>query len=166
MRGLSARSVAVRSASTCDRSQDDQRLLPVQYRFGKRCVRRTVGPVFPTCEEAEKRTPLERDMVPDRAAQHGETEFKGIEDGGDGDGSGNFEDQVVSTVRESGQPAQMEREIDADAVRGVDGLRCADGRHGNVWTSTESTGGRSWVMAFHVSPLSEEQYTWPPVVPK
>ncbi len=39
-------------------------------------------------------------------------------------------------------------------------------RYARVWASTDRTAGRSWVMACQVSPLSGEQYTWPPVVPK
>src|ERR1700741_3319337 len=38
--------------------------------------------------------------------------------------------------------------------------------HDNVWTSTDSTAGRSRTIGFQLSPASAEQYTWPPVVPK
>src|SRR3954451_1271329 len=38
--------------------------------------------------------------------------------------------------------------------------------HVSVWTSTESTGGRSRTIGAPVSPPSGEPYTCPPVVPK
>ena len=38
--------------------------------------------------------------------------------------------------------------------------------YSNVCTSTDRTGGRSWTMAFQVSPPSGDAYTCPPVVPK
>src|SRR5438105_12186773 len=38
--------------------------------------------------------------------------------------------------------------------------------HGSVWTSTESTGGRSRTIGAQLSPASAEAYTCPPVVPK
>lgn len=41
-----------------------------------------------------------------------------------------------------------------------------DANHDSVWTSTESTAGRSRTIGAHESPASAEAYTWPPVVPK
>ena len=41
-----------------------------------------------------------------------------------------------------------------------------DANHASVWTSTESTAGRSRTMGDQVSPASAEAYTCPPVVPK
>ena len=38
--------------------------------------------------------------------------------------------------------------------------------HDSVWTSTDSTAGRSRTMSAHLSPPSADTYTWPPVVPK
>ena len=42
----------------------------------------------------------------------------------------------------------------------------ADLAQGNVWTSTESTAGRSRTMGAQLSPASADKYTCPPVVPK
>src|SRR5204863_320559 len=41
-----------------------------------------------------------------------------------------------------------------------------DANHGSVWTSTDSTAGRSRTIGVQPSPPSAEAYTWPPVVPK
>ena len=38
--------------------------------------------------------------------------------------------------------------------------------HGNVWTSTETTAGKSRAMGAQLSPASVDAYTCPPVVPK
>ena len=38
--------------------------------------------------------------------------------------------------------------------------------HRSVWTSTDSTGGRSRTMGAQLSPASADAYTCPPVVPK
>ena len=38
--------------------------------------------------------------------------------------------------------------------------------HGSVWTSTESTAGRSRTIGVQLSPASADAYTCPPVVPK
>src|SRR6266699_4011062 len=38
--------------------------------------------------------------------------------------------------------------------------------HDSVWTSTDSTAGRSRTIGAQLSPASADAYTWPPVVPK
>src|SRR4029453_10397963 len=38
--------------------------------------------------------------------------------------------------------------------------------HGSVWTSTDTTAGRSRTMGAQLSPASADAYTCPPVVPK
>src|SRR5256885_16179302 len=48
---------------------------------------------------------------------------------------------------------QMRREHDPDD-------------HGNVWTSTDTTDGRSRTMGVQLFPASADTYTCPPVVPK
>ena len=53
-----------------------------------------------------------------------------------------------------------------DACQGAQVRREDDADHANVWTSTESTAGKSCTIAFQLSPASAETYTWPPVVPK
>ena len=53
---------------------------------------------------------------------------------------------------------------DARKFAEMEGQRYAD--QWNVWTSTESTAGRSRTIAVHESPASADAYTWPPVVPK
>ena len=64
-------------------------------------------------------------------------------------GAFNLKLDLAADVR---QRPQMGREHDAD--------------HGSVWTSTDSTAGRSRTMGAQLSPESAEAYTCPPVVPK
>src|SRR6266851_3375517 len=63
--------------------------------------------------------------------------------------AGDVEQYVLLDVR---QIPQMRRECDPD--------------HFRVWTSTDSTAGRSRTMGVQLSPLSADTYTCPPVVPK
>ena len=60
--------------------------------------------------------------------------------------------RTVNFAFEPRQRPQMRRQHDPD--------------HHSVWTSTESTAGRSRTIGAHVSPASADAYTWPPVVPK
>src|SRR5437899_1143879 len=44
--------------------------------------------------------------------------------------------------------------------------KCDSDHHDSVWTSTDTTAGRSRTMGAQLSPASADAYTWPPVVPK
>lgn len=54
-----------------DRSQHNERLLTLDDGIGQRSVRGLVSQVFFACEEPEKRSPLQRVVVANSAAQHG-----------------------------------------------------------------------------------------------
>ena len=68
----------------------------------------------------------------------------------------------VSSLERIEQRALREGAVDGKANLSVDAGQCAqmrgkhDSNHANVWTSTESTAGRSRTIALHVSPASEE----------
>src|SRR5215212_1618424 len=60
----------------------------------------------------------------------------------------------------------LELHISTDARKRSQVCRQNNHNHVSVWTSTESTGGRSRTIGVHVSPPSGDPYTCPPVVPK
>jgi len=63
-------------------------------------------------------------------------------------------------------PIYLEFDITSDTRKRSQMCRQNNYDHVSVWTSTESTGGRSRTIGAHVSPASGDPYTWPPVVPK
>ncbi len=88
-------------------------------------------------------------MIANRATQHGVACLERIEHRPRSDGR-----------------RDVEAHFSADTSQRLQMLRQLDANHGNVWTSTDSTGGRSRTIAFQVSPPSADPYTCPPVVPK
>ena len=90
-----------------------------------------------------------RDVVADRPAQHRIAGLERVEDRALRDRALDLELHLAVDAR---QRPQMRREHDSD--------------HGSVWTSTESTAGRSRTMGAQLSPASADAYTCPPVVPK
>src|SRR6267142_212820 len=121
--------------SAGDGSDDDQGLGAACDGGWHRFVGGIVREIFLAREEAQERAPLPRSVVADGAAQHGMTRLERIQDRVDGDGSLDLERHLAVDVREL---AQMSRQRNAD--------------HGSVWTSTESTAGRSRTMGFQLSP--------------
>ena len=92
--------------------------------------------------QAKKRTNGRRllgDVIADCAAEHGVAGFEGIQNRSLGDGAGDFELHFAVGAREG---AEMGGEDDAD--------------HWIVWTSTETTEGRSRTMGDQWSPASGE----------
>src|SRR5688572_29471509 len=108
-----------------------------------------MGEIVCAGEEPHKRPALLRCAVADCPAQHWILGLKCIEDRSLRDRAINLEFHLSAHAR---QRSQMGREINS--------------YHGNVWTSTERTAGRSWTMAVQVSPLLADAYTCPPLVPK
>src|SRR6202046_568825 len=100
-------------------------------------------------KETQERPTRLGDVVADRTAQHRVPAFERVDNGALCDGRLKVEFHFAADAR---QPAQVWREKDAN--------------HGSVWTSTESTAGRSRTMGDHVSPASADAYTCPPLVPK
>jgi hypothetical protein len=88
-------------------------------------------------------------MVADGAAQHRIGRLERVQDRAHRDLTFNVECHLTGNAR---QCPQMCGEYDSD--------------HDSVWTSTESTAGRSRTMGSQLSPASADAYTWPPVVPK
>ena len=116
---------------------------------GERGIRLFMGKVLAASEEAQERPACLRDVIADRAAQHRVTVLERVNDGALCDGRLKVEFDFACDAR---KPTQVRRENHAD--------------HGSVWTSTESTPGRSRTMGDHESPASAEAYTCPPEVPK
>src|SRR2546430_7680171 len=105
--------------------------------------------IFFASEEPQERPALVRDLVADCAAQHWIPGFESVEHGALRRRTLDLEQHLTLNTR---QCPQMWREHNSD--------------HGSVWTSTESTAGRSRTIGAHVSPASADAYTCPPVVPK
>ena len=88
-------------------------------------------------------------MVADRPAQHRVAGLQRVEHRALGDLARDLELHLAVHLRER---PQVRREHDPD--------------HGSVWTSTDSTAGRSRTIGAQLSPASADAYTCPPVVPK
>src|SRR6266704_5311405 len=124
-------------------------LAPRRDRVGQRGVRQFVGQILLAGEEPQERPAPLREVVADRPAQHRIAGLERVEDRALRDPTLDVELHLAVDVR---QLPQVCREHHAD--------------HGSVWTSTESTAGRSWTMGAQLSPVSADAYTCPPVVPK
>src|SRR5438094_1538716 len=83
-----------------NRTNDDKWLFPGCDQLGQRCVRRLVGKVLLTGEEAQKRTTLKSAMISYGAAQHGITGLQRIEDRTLGDRSLDLEYDFGADVRQ------------------------------------------------------------------
>jgi hypothetical protein len=88
-------------------------------------------------EEPHEGPPRPAVVVADGAPQHRVAVFKRVQDRLPGDRSG---DVQLDLSVDPGQGAQVGREHDPD--------------HGNVWTSTDSTAGRSRTIGLQLSPAS------------
>src|SRR5271170_6416860 len=98
-----------------------------------------MGKVLATGEEAQERPTCLRHVVADRTAKHRVPALKRINDGALCDRRLKLEFHFAADARE---PAQVRRENDAN--------------HGSVWTSTDSTVGRSCTMGDQISPASAD----------
>src|SRR5213080_404519 len=130
-------------------THDQKRLCAHRDRVGQRGIRRFVGQILLAGEDPHERSALLREVVADRPAQHRIAGLERVEDRALRDPTLDIELHLAVDVR---QLPQMCREHHAD--------------HGSVWTSTESTAGRSRTMGAQLSPVSADAYTCPPVVPK
>src|SRR2546427_2938802 len=138
-----------RSLAAGDGPHDQKRLGPRRDRVGQRGVRQLMGQILLAGEEPYERSALLRDVVADRPAQHGIAGLERVEDRALRGLSLDVKLHLAVHVR---QCLQVCREHNSD--------------HGSVWTSTESTAGRSRTMGAQLSPASADAYTCPPVVPK
>jgi hypothetical protein len=108
-----------------------------------------VGEILLAGEEPQERSALPGDVVADRSAQHRIADLERVQDRALRDRPLDVHLHLAADMRER---PQMGREHHPD--------------HGSVWTSTDTTAGRSRTMGAQLSPASAEAYTWPPVVPK
>src|SRR6185369_14981090 len=132
-----------------DCADDVKRLRSRCDRCGQRRVRRFVRHIFTAREESQQWTTLARDVIANRPTQHRITRFECVEYRVACHWTINVELNISRNARKR---SQMCRQNNYD--------------HVSVWTSTESTGGRSRTMGVQVSPASADPYTCPPVVPK
>lgn len=108
-----------------------------------------MGKVLLAGVEPYERPPPGGAGIADRAEEGGEALLKGVDDPAGGRRRRHVD--LHLTVH-AGQCPQMGGEDDPD--------------HGKVWASTDMTRGRLVTIGSQLSPLSDEPYTWPPVVPK
>src|SRR5439155_15774865 len=130
-------------------AHDQKGLGAERDRVGQRGVRRLVGQILLAGEEPHERPALLCDLVADRPAQHGIAGLEGVEE---------------RALR--GRTLDVELHLAVDARERPQMCRQHDPDHGSVWTSTDTTDGRSRTMAFQLSPASADTYTCPPLVPK
>jgi hypothetical protein len=100
-------------------------------------------------KEAHERPALVRDLVTQGPAQRWIAGLERVEHRAQCCLAVDFERHLATGMRKR---PQMRRKYDPD--------------HDSVWTSTESTAGRSRTMGAQLSPASGDKYTCPPVVPK
>lgn len=149
MQGIS---YLARSLSPGDGSQHNQWFLSQRDGFRQWRVRRFMREVFLAGKEPEERPSLVCHLIANGATQH---RIAGLERVDGRANCGRPLDLDTDFAADTCQRSQVRRQLDSDQRR-----------HRSVWTSTESTAGRSRTMEFQLSPASAEQYTCPPVVPK
>src|SRR6266705_599339 len=137
------------SSPSGNRPDDEKRLRPRRDRVGERGIRRLVRQVPLARKEPQKRPAPLGDVIADRAAQHGIAGLERVQHRAPRDPARNVELHLAFDLRQRPQ------------VRGEH-----HANHHSVWTSTDSTAGRSRTMGAQLSPASADAYTCPPVVPK
>src|SRR5438309_1269253 len=132
------------SSSSGDCSDHEKRLRSRRDRLWEWGIGRLVGQVPLACKEPQERPALLGDVIADRAPQHGIPRLERIQYGGARDRPplGDVERHLAFDLR---QRAQVRRQHHAD--------------HASVWTSTDSTAGRSRTMGAQLSPASAERIT-------
>src|SRR5262245_6219008 len=130
-------------------AHDQERLGPLRHRVRQRRVRGLVRQILLAGEEPHERPALLRDVVAQRPPRHRIAGLERVEHRALGGRSLHPELHLAVDPREG---PQVSREHHPD--------------HRSVWTSTETTAGRSRTMAVQLSPAFAEAYTCPPVVPK
>src|SRR5262249_62400352 len=74
--------------------------------------------------------------------------------------------QLVEERADRDSAVHVEHDLVADARERPQMLRQDYADHRSVWTSTESTAGRSRTIGVQLSPAFDDAYTWPPGGPK
>ncbi len=106
---------------------------------GQRVVGRVMGQVLLAGEEPDEGTPRATIMITDGPAQHRVAGFQGVQHR---PLSHRARDIEVHLPIDAGEGPQVRGEHDPD--------------HGSVWTSTDSTAGRSRTIGAQLSPESAE----------
>ena len=134
---------------SCNGPYDDERLRPRCDCVRQRCVWQLMRQILPAGKEPQERSALFTTMITDRPTQHRIPGLERVQHGVLRSLAFKVELHLAANLC---QRAQMRREHDSD--------------HDSVWTSTESTAGRSRTIGAQLSPASADAYTCPPVVPK
>src|SRR6185503_3058514 len=124
--------------TTGHRANDEEWLGSTRNLARQRRVGQLVRPVLFTRVESQEWTPLKRDVIANRSAEHRITSLERVENRPLRDWPDDLERHLIVHARER---AEMHRQDHADH---------------NVCTSTESTAGRSRTIGAHVSPPSDE----------
>src|SRR6267378_2360565 len=143
------KSVALPPLPTRNRSHNQQWFLPRNHLLRQRRINRLVRKVLLARKKSQKWPPLLRYVVTNGAPQHRVTRLQRIHHRTLRNRPLNIHLHLAAHVR---QPLQVRRQQNSN--------------HGSVWTSTESTAGRSRTIGVQLSPPSAEAYTCPPLVPK
>src|SRR5487761_36807 len=122
-----------------DGADDEKRLDARSDRCRQRGIRWLMGQIPCTGEKPQKWAAFLRYLVANRAAQHWIAGFEGVQDRTLSRMTLNLEFDVAANMR---QRLQMRRQYHFDRRA----------HHGSVWTSTESTAGRSRTMGAQLSP--------------
>src|ERR1700694_1838727 len=105
-----------------------------------------MGQVLLAGEEPQEWPALLRDVIADCPLQRGIARLECVQDRPLGGLTLDLDRHLAVYAR---QRPQVRRKLNAD--------------HGNVWTSTETTAGKSRAMGAQLSPASVDAYTCPPV---
>ena len=119
-------------------ADDVQRFPPIRNVWGEGLVKRLMRDVVLADEESNEGPPTPSRGVSDRAAQSRVRCFESVDDRIGIDGIAHGDSHFTG---DAGQRFQVRRQDDANVT-------C----HAKVWTSTESTAGRSCTMASQESP--------------
>src|SRR5207244_13180161 len=123
---------------------DETRLRPRSHRLGQGSVRRLMRQIFLAGEEPDERPPLLRDVVADRAAQHRVTGLQRVQD---------------RALRRLTFDVELYLAADARQVPQMGWEHHSD--HGSIWTSTDTTAGRSRTMGAQLFPESADAHPFP-----
>src|SRR5260370_22193852 len=143
---LTKRASVLAGLTAGDRPHDEKGLRARRDRVGERGIGRVVGQVPLACKESQDRPSLLGDVVANRAAQHWIAGLERVQERTPTDPARDVERHLTVDLR---QRPQVRGEHHAD--------------HASVWTSTDSTAGRSRTMGAPVSAAAADAYTCPPV---
>ena len=127
------------SLTSGHRADNQERLSAVDDRGGQLGFRRFEGQIFFASEKPDERPAFQRNVVANRPAQHRIACFERVEDRAQRD-----------------RPLDLKLQLAVNACQRAQVIGKHNSDHGNVWTSTDRTGGRCRTTGLQVSPLSAE----------